>query len=97
MVVMFVTRTAIYFRRVRRVVGSSPTLTLMNYGINGTRKKIMTFADAIREEGKHTLTENGAFALNTTDDARLNFFSTVGSLRNTTNVSKRYSRGSWRT
>lgn len=88
-VVMFVTRTAIYFRRVRRVVGSSPTLTLMNYGINGTRKKIMTFADAIREEGKHTLTENGAFALNTTDDARLNFFSTVGSLRNTTNVRKR--------
>ena len=57
--------------------------------IDRRRKNKMTFADAIRDEGKRTLTENGAFALNTTDDARLNFFSTVGSLRNTSNARKR--------
>lgn len=42
----------------------------------------MVLADAMRNKEKHTYTENGAFALNTTDDARLNFFSTVGALRN---------------
>lgn len=41
----------------------------------------MSFADALREMGRFTYTENGAVALSTTRDARLDFFSTVGSLR----------------
>lgn len=41
----------------------------------------MSFADAMRNEGKFTHTENGAVALNTTSDARLDLFSTIGSLR----------------
>lgn len=43
----------------------------------------MSFADAMRNEGKFTRTENGAVALNTTSDARLDLFSTIGSLRET--------------
>ena len=43
----------------------------------------MNFADAIREESTHTYTENGAKARNTSGDACLDFFSTVGSLRKT--------------
>ena len=45
------------------------------------REESMSFADAMREEGKFTRTENGAVALNTTSDARLDLFSTIGSLR----------------
>lgn len=41
----------------------------------------MSFADAMRNEGKFTHTENGAVALNTTSDARLDLFGTIGSLR----------------
>lgn len=41
----------------------------------------MSFADILRKAGRITHTENGAVALNTTRDARLDFFSTVGSLR----------------
>lgn len=41
----------------------------------------MSFADAMRNEGRFTQTENGAVALNTTGDARLNLFGTIGSLR----------------
>ncbi len=41
----------------------------------------MGFADALRNAGRFTRTENGAVALSTTRDARLDFFSTVGSLR----------------
>lgn len=41
----------------------------------------MNFADAIKNEQKWTLTENGAVALNTTSDALLDLFSTVGALR----------------
>ena len=41
----------------------------------------MSFADALRNAGNFARTENGAVALNTTRDARLDFFSTVGSLR----------------
>ena len=41
----------------------------------------MSFADALRKAGNFARTENGAVALNTTRDARLDFFSTVGSLR----------------
>ncbi|MDE5892533.1 MAG: DUF2828 family protein [Acetatifactor sp.] len=41
----------------------------------------MSFADVLRKAGNFTHTENGAVALNTTRDARLDFFSTVGSLR----------------
>lgn len=41
----------------------------------------MTFAEAARETTKWTETENGAIALNTTGDARLDFFGSVGSLR----------------
>lgn len=43
----------------------------------------MTFANAIREDNSHTFTENGAKAKNTSGDACLDFFSTVGSLRQT--------------
>lgn len=42
---------------------------------------IMGFADVLRKAGRYTHTENGAVALSTTRDARLDFFSTVGSLR----------------
>lgn len=46
----------------------------------------MSFADAMRNEGKFTRTENGAVALNTTSDARLDLFSTIGSLREADNT-----------
>lgn len=41
----------------------------------------MNFADAMRDAGRFTRTENGAVAINTTNDARLDLFSTIGSLR----------------
>lgn len=41
----------------------------------------MNFAEAMRENGKFTRTENGAVALSTTGDARLDLFGTIGSLR----------------
>lgn len=41
----------------------------------------MQFANAMRKEGQTTYTENGALALNTTGDARLDLFGTIGSLR----------------
>lgn len=41
----------------------------------------MSFADFLRREGNFTRTENGAVALNTTGDACLDLFSTVGALR----------------
>jgi len=41
----------------------------------------MNFAEAAKTNAAFTRTENGAVALNTTDDARLDFFGTVGSLR----------------
>ena len=41
----------------------------------------MNFAEAARMNAAFTRTENGAVALNTTGDARLDFFGTVGSLR----------------
>ena len=41
----------------------------------------MDFASAMKEESKFTCTENGAVALNTTSDARLDLFGTIGSLR----------------
>ena len=41
----------------------------------------MDFANAMKEEGKFTRTENGAVALSTTSDARLDLFGTVGALR----------------
>ena len=41
----------------------------------------MSFAQKFREESIYTQTENGALALNTTSDARLDLFSTIGSLR----------------
>ena len=42
----------------------------------------MNFAEAINNESKKTYTENGALALNTTGDALLDLFGTIGSLRN---------------
>ena len=39
------------------------------------------FANAARIESTHTHTENGAQALNTTLDSRLDLFSTIGALR----------------
>ena len=41
----------------------------------------MNFAEAAMENAVFTTTENGAAALNTTGDARLDFFGTAGSLR----------------
>ena len=41
----------------------------------------MIFADAARKNAVFTRTENGAVALNTTGDPRLDFFGTAGSLR----------------
>ena len=41
----------------------------------------MNFAEAARAAATFTRTENGAIALGTTSDARLDLFSTIGSLR----------------
>ena len=41
----------------------------------------MNFAEAAKMNAVFTRTENGAVALNTTGDARLDFFGTAGSLR----------------
>ena len=41
----------------------------------------MDFVNAMKEENKFTRTENGAVALNTTSDARLDLFGTIGALR----------------
>lgn len=41
----------------------------------------MDFANAMRTESTHTYTENGARALNTTSDACLDLFGSIGSLR----------------
>lgn len=41
----------------------------------------MNFAEAAMKNAAFTRTENGAVALNTTSDARLDFFATAGSLR----------------
>jgi uncharacterized protein YkuJ len=43
----------------------------------------MNFADAMNNESNKTLTENGATALRSTGSAMLDFFATVGALRNT--------------
>jgi len=45
------------------------------------REENMNFAEAMKEDAKWTKTTNGAVALNTTSDALLDFFSTVGALR----------------
>ncbi len=42
---------------------------------------MITFAQAAKLNAAYTRTENGAVALNTTGDARLDFFGTAGSLR----------------
>ena len=41
----------------------------------------MDFAKAARMTSKFTRTENGALALNTTGDARLDLYATIGALR----------------
>jgi hypothetical protein len=41
----------------------------------------MNFSEAMREENKFTRTENGAIALNTTSNALLDLFDTIGALR----------------
>lgn len=46
-------------------------------------RKNMNFADAARTNGQFTRTENGAVALNTSGDALLDLFGTIGSLRDT--------------
>lgn len=46
------------------------------------------FAQALFDESTHTFTENGATAYNTTGNAVLDFFGTVGSLRNTDDARK---------
>lgn len=47
---------------------------------------MMNFAEAMREESTHTFTENGAKAKNTTSNALLDLFGTIGSLRNRNKV-----------
>lgn len=42
----------------------------------------MSYAEVMRKQGAYTWTENGAAALNSTGDARLDFFSMAGALRN---------------
>ena len=42
----------------------------------------MNFAEALKNVGSLTITENGAIALNTTGDKLLDLFSTIGALRN---------------
>ena len=44
----------------------------------------MSFAEEMKKEANFTRTENGAVALNTTGDACLDLFSTIGSLRTAT-------------
>ncbi len=44
------------------------------------------FAAALENESRWTLTENGAVALNTTGEACLDLFSTIGALRNTDDI-----------
>ncbi len=53
----------------------------------------MNFAEAAKMNAVFTRTENGAVALNTTGDARLDFFGTVGSLRtaNTERITRLFS------
>ena len=41
----------------------------------------MNFAEAAKKNGSFTRTENGAVALNTTGSKLLDFYATVGSLR----------------
>lgn len=48
----------------------------------------MKFVNAIKEESRHTLTENGADAYNTTNDFVLDMFGSIGSLRVTTKARK---------
>lgn len=45
-------------------------------------KTMTTFANAMRNESRKTYTENGATAYNSTSDACLDLFGTIGSLRN---------------
>lgn len=49
------------------------------YGIPASNTN--SFANAARTNSTHTYTENGAQALNTTSDARLDLFSVIGALR----------------
>ena len=51
------------------------------FEISGKEEMTMNFAEAAMMNAAFTRTENGAVALNTTDDARLDFFGTAGSLR----------------
>lgn len=46
----------------------------------------MNFADEMRKESNFTRTENGALALKSTNDACLDLFGTIGSLRNADNA-----------
>ena len=48
---------------------------------SGKEEKTMNFAEAAKMNAAFTTTENGAVALNTTGDARLDLFGTIGSLR----------------
>jgi hypothetical protein len=44
-------------------------------------RRNMDFAEAVKNESKFTKTENGAVALNTTSNALLDLFGTIGALR----------------
>ena len=62
-------------------MGSNPTLTHSFFILTERREKY-EFCECIKTESSLTYTENGAVALNTTGDARLDLFSTIGALRN---------------
>ena len=53
----------------------------MNYYSNGRPVLDNAFANAARVDSTHTYTENGAQALKTTSDARLDLFAVIGALR----------------
>ena len=61
----------------------------------------MKFSQAARNESVFTRTENGAVALKTTSDARLDLFGVIGSLRGAEKVrierlfSEAYHAGDW--
>ena len=50
------------------------------------REGMMNFAEAMKKEGRYTRTENGAVALNTTNNALLDLFGVIGSLRTSDDV-----------
>ena len=83
---MIVTRTAIIYENLTSIL-KFLTASCKSCGIHSNQLYVMkrgifmSFANEMRKEANFTRTENGAVALNTTGDACLDLFSTIGSLR----------------